>query len=52
MQTVNISSTNCQTFAERVCQFKLTPTIVWQTLASALLLGVVGVSSRPGGRRG
>jgi ABC-type antimicrobial peptide transport system permease subunit len=41
MQTVNIWSTNCQTFAERVFQFKLTLTIAWQTLGSALLMGVV-----------
>ena len=42
MQTVNISTTNFQTFAELAFQFKLTPTIAWQTLAFALFMGVVG----------
>ena len=42
MQTVNISTTNFQTFSELAFQFKLTPTIAWQTLAFALFMGLVG----------
>lgn len=42
MQTVNISTTNFQTFSELAFQFKLTPTIVLQTLAFALSMGFVG----------
>lgn len=42
MQTVNISTTNFQTFAELAFQFRLTPTIVWQTLLFALFMGFVG----------
>ena len=42
MQTVNISTTNFQTFSELAFQFKLTPTIAWQTMAFALFMGLVG----------
>lgn len=42
MQTVNISTTNFQTFSELAFQFKLTASIVWQTLAFALFMGFVG----------
>lgn len=42
MQTVNISTTNFQTFAELAFQFKLTPAIVWKTLLFALFMGFVG----------
>ena len=42
MQTVNISTTNFQTFAELAFQFKLTPGIVVQTLVFALAMGFVG----------
>jgi ABC-type antimicrobial peptide transport system permease subunit len=42
MQTVNISTTNFQTFAELAFQFKLTPGIAVQTLVFALLMGFVG----------
>jgi putative ABC transport system permease protein len=42
MQTVNISTTNFQTFAELAFQFKLTPAIAAQTLVFALLMGFVG----------
>jgi len=42
MQTVNISTTNFQTFSELAFKFKLTPTIAWQTLAFALFMGLVG----------
>ena len=35
MQPVNISTTNFQAFAELAFQFKLTPTIAWQTTAFA-----------------
>ena len=42
MQTVNISTTNFQTFSELAFQFKLTPTIALQTLAFALFMGLVG----------
>lgn len=42
MQTVNISTTNFQTFSELAFQFKLTPTIAWQTIAFALFMGLVG----------
>lgn len=42
MQTVNISTTNFQTFSEIAFQFKLTSAIVWQTLLFALFMGFVG----------
>ncbi|WP_022979636.1 ABC transporter permease [Ideonella sp. B508-1] len=42
MQTVNISTTNFQTFAELAFQFKLTPGIVVQTLVFALAMGFIG----------
>jgi ABC-type antimicrobial peptide transport system permease subunit len=42
MQTVNISTTNFQTFAELAFQFKPTPGIVVQTLVFALAMGFVG----------
>jgi len=42
MQTVNISTTNFQTFAELAFQFKLTPLIAGQTLLFALCMGLVG----------
>jgi len=42
MQTVNISTTNFQTFSELAFQFRLTTSIVWQTLAFSLFMGFVG----------
>lgn len=42
MQTVNISTTNFQTFSELAFQFKMTPAIVLQTLLFALGMGFVG----------
>ena len=42
MQTVNISTTNFQTFAELAFQFKLTSGIALQTLVFALAMGFVG----------
>jgi putative ABC transport system permease protein len=42
MQTVNISTTNFQTFSELAFQFKLTPAIAAQTLLFALVMGLVG----------
>jgi putative ABC transport system permease protein len=42
MQTVDISTTNFQTFSELAFQFKLTPSIVVQTLVFALFMGFVG----------
>jgi ABC-type antimicrobial peptide transport system permease subunit len=42
MQNVAISTTNFQTFSELAFQFKLTPTIAFQTLIFALLMGFVG----------
>jgi putative ABC transport system permease protein len=42
MQTVNISTTNFQTFSELAFQFKLTGAIVWQTLLFSLFMGFVG----------
>ncbi|MDT9000905.1 ABC transporter permease [Paucibacter sp. APW11] len=42
MQTVNISTTNFQTFAELAFQFKLTSAIALQTLLFALFMGLVG----------
>ncbi len=42
MQAVDVSTTNFQTFAELAFQFKMTTTIVWQTLLFALLMGFVG----------
>jgi ABC-type antimicrobial peptide transport system permease subunit len=42
MQTVNISTTNFQTFAELAFQFKLTPGIATRTLVFALAMGFVG----------
>jgi ABC-type antimicrobial peptide transport system permease subunit len=42
MQTVNISTTNFQTFAELAFQFKLTPGIAIETMVFALAMGFVG----------
>ena len=42
MQTVNISTTNFQTFSEIAFQFRLTPKIMVQTLLFALAMGFVG----------
>ena len=42
MQTVDISTTNFQTFSELAFQFKMTPSIILQTLGFALLMGFVG----------
>lgn len=42
MQTVDISTTNFQTFSELAFQFKLTPTIVLQTLLFSLFMGFTG----------
>lgn len=42
MQSVNISTTNIQNFAELAFQFKLTPGIIVQTLGFALLMGLLG----------
>ncbi|MBP7914467.1 MAG: ABC transporter permease [Vitreoscilla sp.] len=42
MQTVNISTTNFQTFAELAFQFRLTPGIAIQTMVFALAMGFVG----------
>ncbi|MES2047225.1 MAG: ABC transporter permease [Pseudomonadota bacterium] len=42
MQTVDISTTNFQTFSELAFQFKLTPEIVLNTLVFSLLMGFVG----------
>ncbi|MFM2065347.1 MAG: hypothetical protein RLZZ584_256 [Pseudomonadota bacterium] len=42
MQTVNISTTNFQTFAELAFRFTLTPGIVVDTLVFALVMGFVG----------
>jgi len=42
MQTVNISTTNFQTFAELAFGFKLTARIILQTLLFALAMGFVG----------
>lgn len=42
MQTVNLSTTNFQTFAELAFSFRLTPGIVLQTLLFSLAMGVVG----------
>ncbi len=42
MQNVDISTTNFQTFSELAFQFKMTPIIAVQTLAFALLMGLVG----------
>ena len=42
MQSVNISTTNIQNFAELAFQFKLTPVIVVQTLIFALVMGLLG----------
>lgn len=42
MQTVNISTTNFQTFAELAFQFRLTPGIAVRTLLFALAMGLVG----------
>lgn len=42
MQTVDISTTNFQTFAELAFRFKLTPGIAVQTLLFALVMGFVG----------
>lgn len=42
MQTVDISTTNFQTFSELAFQFKLTPEIVVNTLVFSLLMGFIG----------
>lgn len=42
MQTVDISTTNFQTFSELAFQFKMTPTIVLQTLLFSLGMGFIG----------
>ncbi len=42
MQSVNISTTNFQTFAELAFSFRLTPAIALQTLAFALAMGFLG----------
>ncbi|MCH7343554.1 ABC transporter permease [Pelomonas sp. CA6] len=42
MQTVNISTTNFQTFAELAFQFRLTPAIALQTLLFSLFMGLLG----------
>ncbi|MFZ6820390.1 ABC transporter permease [Undibacterium sp. Ji22W] len=42
MQTVDISTTNFQTFSELAFQFKMTPTIILQTLLFALGMGFIG----------
>jgi len=42
MQVVDISTTNFQTFAELAFRFVLTPAIAGQSLAFALVMGVVG----------
>ncbi len=42
MQSVDISTTNFQTFSELAFQFKLTPIIALQTLGFSLLMGFVG----------
>lgn len=42
MQTVDISTTNFQTFSELAFQFKLTPAIAAQTLIFSLFMGFVG----------
>ena len=42
MQTLNISTTNFQTFAELAFQFMMTPSMARQTRAFALFMGVFG----------
>ncbi len=42
MQTVDISTTNFQTFSELAFQFKLTPAIVANTLLFSLFMGFIG----------
>ncbi|MFZ6750267.1 ABC transporter permease [Undibacterium sp. Ren11W] len=42
MQTVDISTTNFQTFSELAFQFKLTPEIALKTLLFSLFMGFVG----------
>lgn len=42
MQAVDVSTTNFQTFAELAFRFVLTPTIAWQSMGFALVMGVVG----------
>lgn len=42
MQTVDISTTNFQTFSELAFQFKLTPEIVVNTLLFSLFMGFIG----------
>jgi putative ABC transport system permease protein len=42
MQTVNVSTTNFQTFAELAFRFVLTPQIAVQSMVFALAMGVVG----------
>lgn len=42
MQSVQVSTTNFQSFAELAFSFRMTPTIVVQTLAFALGMGVLG----------
>ena len=48
MQTVDISTTNFQTFSELAFQFKFTAAIAAKTLAFALLMGFVGGFILPG----
>ncbi|MBS0448812.1 MAG: ABC transporter permease [Proteobacteria bacterium] len=42
MQAVNLSTTNFQTFAELAFRFTLTPLIALQTIAFALVMGLLG----------
>jgi ABC-type antimicrobial peptide transport system permease subunit len=42
MQTVDVSTTNFATFAELAFRFALTPTVVLQSIAFALAMGVLG----------
>lgn len=42
MQAVDVSTTNFQSFAELAFRFVLTPTIAWQSLAFALVMGLLG----------
>ena len=42
MQSVNISTTNFQSFAELAFRFVLTPQIAWQSLLFALAMGLLG----------
>ena len=42
MQSVDISTVNFQTFSELAFRFRLTPAIAVQSIAFALLMGLVG----------